>query len=233
MAGKINKGPYCTAHEVGPNARPCPIHTKGPCPQRSVMKNCYLKDFGDGRFFISGLPLPRDADGVTRNIDFVDCDLHPASVGVFENCFINGESIPDGPGCLWDYENGAADESLQDSIENRPLKEEMVEQYVDVIKKGEWAKTTTRTIKELAVEVLQVQDACNLSGVVHSWSRAITELRSLSPGASTETINTHPINVLWASKCRDLAFGKEDICAETVEQYRHAYVTCERLAKGE
>ena len=88
-----------------------------------------------------------------------------------------------------------------------------------------------RTIKELAQEAIGVQDACNLSGLVHGWSKAITELREQCPGAGTDTINTHPINVMWASKCRDLAFGKEDFCDETQRQFEHAYVACKRLAE--
>lgn len=73
--------------------------------QRRVWKDCYVKDFGDGKTYMSGLPLPRDSDGVTRNVDFVNCDFHPASDGVFENCTINGQSIPDGPGSLYRHES--------------------------------------------------------------------------------------------------------------------------------
>ena len=62
-----------------------------------------------------------------------------------------------------------------------------------------------RSIAELAKEALAVQDACNLSGVVLSWGRAITRLRRLLPDAGTTTINTHPLNVLWADKCTQLA----------------------------
>jgi hypothetical protein len=61
-----------------------------------------------------------------------------------------------------------------------------------------------RTLKDLATEALQVQDACNLSGVVLSWSKAIRELREIMPTASTDTINRHPINKMWASKVADL-----------------------------
>lgn len=61
-----------------------------------------------------------------------------------------------------------------------------------------------KTLSELAQQVLDVQDACNLSGVVHSWSEAITNLRELMPTAGTDTINRHPINRLWADKVADL-----------------------------
>lgn len=72
-------------------------------PKRQTIRNWYIKDTGDGRRYMSGLALVRDKDGVTRNIDFVGCDFHPASYGVFENCSIEGKSIPDGKGCLYEY----------------------------------------------------------------------------------------------------------------------------------
>lgn len=65
----------------------------------------------------------------------------------------------------------------------------------------------SRTIKDLAREALSVQDACNLSGVVHGFSRAITELHAIlerEPDFSTEKLNQHPICVLWADKIANL-----------------------------
>ena len=64
-----------------------------------------------------------------------------------------------------------------------------------------------RTMKELAREALQVQDACNLSGVVHGYARAMSRLRKLleSEGrASTDAVNRHRIAVMWASKVESL-----------------------------
>jgi hypothetical protein len=61
------------------------------------------------------------------------------------------------------------------------------------------------TMRELAKQALDVQDACNLSGVVHGFSRAITRLRELLPNAGTDEINHHPIAVLWADKIKDVA----------------------------
>ncbi len=62
-------------------------------------------------------------------------------------------------------------------------------------------------MKELAQEALNVQDACNLSGVVHSFSRTITELRALletDGKLSTHEVNTHPVCVLFADKIASL-----------------------------
>lgn len=63
---------------------------------------------------------------------------------------------------------------------------------------------TDKTLTDLAREALAVQDACNLSGVVHGFSRAITRLREVLPNAGTDEINTHPVSVLWADKIAHL-----------------------------
>jgi hypothetical protein len=65
-----------------------------------------------------------------------------------------------------------------------------------------------RTIRELAKEAIEVQNASNLSGCVHSFSKAITELRDIANAegwASTEKINAHPITIVWTGKIADLS----------------------------
>lgn len=64
-----------------------------------------------------------------------------------------------------------------------------------------------RTMQELCKEVLDVQNASNLSGVVHAFSRAMTDLRTLlenEPGFNTETINQHPVSILYSDKITSL-----------------------------
>lgn len=61
----------------------------------------------------------------------------------------------------------------------------------------------TRTLKDLAKEAIDVQNACNLSGVVLSWGRAILRLRAIL-NAGTQETNEHPINQLWADKVAQL-----------------------------
>lgn len=53
---------------------------------------------------------------------------------------------------------------------------------------------------------LQVQDACNLSGVVHSFSRVMAKIwvEAHKLGKGTEWANTHPIAVLYADKVAHL-----------------------------
>lgn len=62
-----------------------------------------------------------------------------------------------------------------------------------------------RTIQELAREALEMQDACNLSGVAISFAQAVRDLRAALPDAGTREINEHPIVRLWVDKLRDLA----------------------------
>lgn len=86
-----------------------------------------------------------------------------------------------------------------------------------------------KTLKQLAQEAIDVQDACNLSGVVHGWHRAMEDLCDiLRDSGGTLERNTHPINQLWASKCHDLArMGMSDY-----EQFSKAYDACKKLAGG-
>lgn len=65
----------------------------------------------------------------------------------------------------------------------------------------------TRTLGQLAREALLAHNACNLSGVVHSWSRAVKRLRELCPDLGTDAVNTHPLNVLYSDKLVSLAGG--------------------------
>lgn len=76
-----------------------------------------------------------------------------------------------------------------------------------------------RTLVQLVREVLMVQDACNLSGVVHGWSRSMRRLSFLLPNMGTEERNRHPVNVLWADKVKHLT--GDDVTA--------AYLWCETV----
>lgn len=60
----------------------------------------------------------------------------------------------------------------------------------------------TKTLPELAKEVLAVQDASNLSGVVYGFAEAMKHLCRLIP--NTQDRNRHPICVMWSSKIASL-----------------------------
>jgi len=73
--------------------------------------------------------------------------------------------------------------------------------------------TKPRTLAQLARESLDVQDACNLCGVAHSFARAMSDLGEHT--RSTDERNTHPIAVLWADKIAHLT-GTQNLGQETV-----------------
>lgn len=62
--------------------------------------------------------------------------------------------------------------------------------------------TAPRSLAALAQEALNVQDACNLSGVAHGFARAMADLCSHVPNTSER--NAHPIAILWADKIAHL-----------------------------
>lgn len=62
-----------------------------------------------------------------------------------------------------------------------------------------------KTIKQLTREVEDVQNACNLSGVLHGAAAAAVSLRAVLPSMSTGGINRHPIMRAWAYKIGDLS----------------------------
>jgi hypothetical protein len=87
-----------------------------------------------------------------------------------------------------------------------------------------------RTIKQLAGEVIDIQDACNMMGLTKGFALALDELadnlRQSGEYTGTDTINQHPITKLWASKLHDLArMGLSD-----TDQYGAAYEKCRELA---
>ena len=55
------------------------------------IRNVYYKDQDPKHPLMSGLPLPKDSDGIVRNIRFLDCTFHPNCQDVkFENCQFAG-----------------------------------------------------------------------------------------------------------------------------------------------
>lgn len=91
----------------------------------------------------------------------------------------------------------------------------------------------TRPLQQLAQEAMDVQDACNLSGVVKAWARAVTELWEhgragrIENFQGTRSINQHPICQMYCSKVIQLT-GLGD----NQENFSSAYNACDKLAKG-
>lgn len=60
-------------------------------PDANQSRQCfvgwYFKDRPQGETLLSGLPLPKDDDGVIRNVDFVNCNMHVNTWNLqYENC---------------------------------------------------------------------------------------------------------------------------------------------------
>lgn len=58
-----------------------------------------------------------------------------------------------------------------------------------------------RTLAQLA------QEACNMQGLVHGFSRAITDLRANLGSVDTDTINNHFISRLRGRQLRTIRCG--------------------------
>ena len=76
-------------------------------------------------------------------------------------------------------------------------------------------------------DAINVQDACNLSGVVQSWAKKMNriwdEANRLKLG--TEFVNEHPINVMFASKVASLTGAGDSF------QFSTAYEECQKRIK--
>ena len=83
-----------------------------------------------------------------------------------------------------------------------------------------------KTIKELSKEAIDVQNASNLSGIVHSFSRAMTDLRANLPNAGTDEINSHPVSVLYSNKIASLTNSDSGV------EFARAYDACSKEVEG-
>lgn len=84
-------------------------------------------------------------------------------------------------------------------------------------------------IKQAASDAIAVQDACNLSGVVHSFLDAIQAIREVN--SDTLFVNTHPIVTLFLSKLASLN-ATDCLCEHSMAHYHSSYAECKKLAGG-
>lgn len=86
------------------------------------------------------------------------------------------------------------------------------------------------TIQAMAQSALDVQNACNLSGVVRSFAEITSAMRT-EHGMDTPTCNRHPVCILFAHKIADM------VGVQTAEQGDTAagiaMIECERMARQE
>lgn len=84
------------------------------------------------------------------------------------------------------------------------------------------------TLKQAAQQALDIQDACNLSGVVFAFGRAMQAICD-SPNSGTDERNQHPIVTMHLLKLCEL-----NGCGSTLsESYDRAEVECKRIAISE
>jgi hypothetical protein len=84
---------------------------------------------------------------------------------------------------------------------------------------------TKKTMQDVAKDAILVQNACNLSGVVHAFSTAVTVLREQRDCTGTTWINEHPVSILFSAKIASLTG-----VAHIAEGFEKAYEECEKLA---
>lgn len=83
----------------------------------------------------------------------------------------------------------------------------------------------SKTIKQLAQEALDVQNACNLCGVAQAFARAMIDLGEHTKG--TDERNQHPITRVWLDKLNSLA-GIQEYNSEVTK----AFSICHDLSKA-
>ncbi len=81
------------------------------------------------------------------------------------------------------------------------------------------------TIAAIARQVLQCQNASNLSGLVHSWSQWLPDIRKDAEARGIPA-NQHPCNVWMANKVSQLADS------ESFETLNSAYTELLRISEG-
>lgn len=86
------------------------------------------------------------------------------------------------------------------------------------------------TLQQAAQTAIDVQNACNLSGVVHSLADICSSLRELPDCTGTAWVNEHPIVTLFIDKLASLN-RTQCLCAGNMHNYSRAYTIVEDLAK--
>jgi hypothetical protein len=85
----------------------------------------------------------------------------------------------------------------------------------------------TMTTAQAAQQALDVQDACNLSGVVHSFARILADCDGLKD-LGTDARNRHPVCMLFADKIAQLT-GTQ---FEGPSVLHAAYSACRNLTRS-
>ena len=83
-----------------------------------------------------------------------------------------------------------------------------------------------KTIEQLANEAVLMQDACNGLAIARAYGAAVTNLRDALAEAGeptdTDSLRSHPIKRLWASKIHDLS----GMGVSNLDRFSDAYQWC-------
>lgn len=79
-----------------------------------------------------------------------------------------------------------------------------------------------KTIKELAEEVIQIQDACNIVALSKLFNEHCIELLRIT--GSMSEVNAHPIMMMWMNKFVDMTGFDEGLDYYFKEVYIMAHI---------
>jgi hypothetical protein len=87
------------------------------------------------------------------------------------------------------------------------------------------------TISAIAKDAIEIQNACNLSGIIMTWDTYRRDIW-LHAREGTSAFNVHPINRLFAFKVFALSHGYEpaESISGTEDTFETAYHLCQKLA---
>ena len=94
------------------------------------------------------------------------------------------------------------------------------------------AESSSTALRQAAQTALEIQNAVNLSGVVHSLDEIVTNVlwpEARRQGKGTKYVNTHSIVTLFLHKLTSLN-GSECFCSECINGYSRATAEVERIA---
>ena len=85
-------------------------------------------------------------------------------------------------------------------------------------------------IRKICEDALLSQSACNLSGIIHAWSRHLSVLWDIANtyGYGTDWVNEHPINRLFVEQAAYLS--KSGIPSDGEVPYFRVTEYCEKMA---
>lgn len=79
-------------------------------------------------------------------------------------------------------------------------------------------------MERLARDAINVQDACNLSGVTRSFAQAMSDLRRIIPDKGTDFYNTHPIAIMYSDKIASLTGSNTKLAFADAYDFCRKYV---------